>query len=479
MSRLSSEVDTFLRFVRGNVWNLCKALNFTPTWQQAEALALVQLETLLPADKRKKRIAIKSGKGPGKSTVVQIINLFRCLQAMDALTVLTAPSMRQCTDVGLAELTRLLENADPILKRIVKVMGKRVEICERKTWGIWTATASKDVNLQGYHHPFLTFVGEEMSGIARPLVVTMKSTLSNPDSLLVAVGNPNFRDCAFFDFFTRERDQWHCLTWNAEDTARDYPHIVDPQRNRLIELEYGRDSDVYRVSVLGEFPHNDPNCVLAVEALEKAASNDMVKASKRLGVIRTDNALSYDFARFGGDELVTMRRRGLAIVEWEHFTHQEPSVLVNTGFRMQFEAGWHNDDCWHVIDAVGMGDGVAHLFYEANKQVFEFKAGTKASDPQFADKITEAFFGLGSLLKREKLHIPDDNRLIQQLATRRYHLNKKGQLIIETKDDYTDRGNDSPDRADSLVMAYYDQMVGKVKISPVARNHRQVGVRRR
>ena len=412
------------------------------------------------------------------STILEVINLFRCLQAMDALVILTAPSMRQCTDVGLVELSRLLDKADPLLQRMVKVMGKRVEICERKTWGIWTATASKEVNLQGYHHPFLTFVLEECAGISRPLITTAKTTLTNPDSLLVAIGNPNFRDCAFFDFFTREREQWHCLTWNAEDTARDYPHILDPGKNRLIELEYGRDSDVYRVSVLGEFPHSDPNCVLTIEMIERAVGTPMQVAARRTKVLRADKALGYDFARMGGDENVVIRRSGLAVVEWDHFAHQEPSTLVATGFKMQYEAGWRNDDCWHIIDVTGLGGGVAHLFHEGKKQVFEFNNGSKASNSQYADKITEGFFNLAHLLKTERVHLPDDNRLIQQLSTRQYRTNKKGQLIVETKQEYMDRGNDSPDRADAVIETYYDSLLAPTRVTAVERRAHRVGVRR-
>ena len=36
---------------------------------------------------------------------------------------------------------------------------------------------------------------------------------------------------------------------------------------------------------------------------------------------------------------------------------------------------------------------------------------------------------------------------------------------IETKDEYEKRGFDSPDRADDLVMAYYDQMTVRGQIA--------------
>ena len=48
--------------------------------------------------------------------------------------------------------------------------------------------------------------------------------------------------------------------------------------------------------------------------------------------------------------------------------------------------------------------------------------------------------------------------MIQQLATRQYFTDLKGKLILEKKDDYIKRGHDSPDRADAIVMCFWDDV---------------------
>ena len=64
-----------------------------------------------------------------------------------------------------------------------------------------------------------------------------KGTLSNPDALFLGIGNPNTTDCAMYNCFTQHAETWHRLTWSAEDTARDYPHLVSPSRNRQLECQ--------------------------------------------------------------------------------------------------------------------------------------------------------------------------------------------------------------------------------------------------
>jgi ribosomal protein L35 len=67
------------------------------------------------------------------------------------------------------------------------------------------------------------------------------------------------------------------LTFNAEESPE---WIVNPQRNKDLEDLYGRDSDVYRIRVLGEFPHSDPNCVFSSEDLEKCTDKKLMYRKK-------------------------------------------------------------------------------------------------------------------------------------------------------------------------------------------------------
>ena len=448
-----------------------EALNFKFTWQQEQLLDAVQTDSYLPPERRKQRIAVKSGQGPGKTAVSFVVGMWRCLRYPDALTIVTAPSMRQCRQ-WIDEGQRLVRDGHPLLGRFVEFFNTRVDINGSSIWGIRSATATRPENLQGIHEKRLTFIVDEASGVSRAIIETIKGTLSNPDALLLEIGNPNTSDCSFYDCFTTHRDQWYTFTWNAEDTARDYPHIVNPARNRALELEYGRDSDVYRVRVLGEFPLQDPNAIMALEDLIACTKTSLLGCASITELTRINKSIGIDYARYGSDESVVARRSGLAIVEYKTFVKRDPREVTDAAFRMQYDAGWKNADCWFVPDAGGMGQGIVHSFYEAGKQVHEFHTQSRAADSaMFADQYSEAWWLMRNFVKERIVHLPNDSRLLQQLSTRQYYTDRKGKIKVETKDEWRDRleTEESPDRADAVAMAFYDRIGGEVQVAKAER----------
>jgi phage terminase large subunit len=456
-----------------------EGLNFHYTWQQEELFDLVQKETDAPLRKRKKRIAVASGQGPGKTAASNVVGLWRCLRYPDALCVVTSPSMRQCKQ-WIDETKRLMKNAHPILRRFVQVFDTMVRINGVKIWGIRTATATRPENLQGIHELRLTFIADEASGVSRKIMETIKGTLSNPDALFLCIGNPNTTDCEFYDCFTTFREQWHCLRWNAEHTARDYPHIVSPQRNQAIADEYGEDSDVYKIRVKGEFPSQDPNNVMGIDDLLYCTRTSIRGCASNTEIMPIQKAFGLDFARFGQDSSVVARRVGLAIVGFKVFNKKDPREVVDYAFQQQYEHNWKNGDCWFIPDAVGMGQGVVHSFHESGKQVYEFQSHASPFDGEmFANQISEAWFFVRSLVREHICHIPNRPRLLKQLSTRQYYTDRKGKIVIETKDEWRERleTEESPDEADALVQAFYPHVGEVARVAAMRRESREVGSR--
>lgn len=468
MSKLSRLFGQAYEYIKADIFRFCDMMHFTPTWQQAELLECVQ--------RGDKQIAVRSGQGPGKTTVTVVVALWRCLQAENAMTVLTAPTMRQCREVWLAEARKLLPKADPILQRLIDVTQTKIQIAGNPDWGVKTVTANREENAQGFHDPNMTIIGEEGSGIPRKIIEQFEGTASNPNSLFLLIGNPNTRDCYFFDAFHGKKAQWTGLHWNAEETPESA--FFTHERNWKLEEQYGRDSDIYRIRVLGEFPKTDPDCVIGSEQLEIVTDIRRMRdaALRRTLDGRFARQFGLDFARKGGDESTMFRRSGEAIVQWDRWAHREPSDAVLEAFKWQKIAGWTNEDCIYVPDATGMGQGVLHMFYDKNKRVLEFHNHGRAADTaKYENRVTEAWFGLRDKVKAGTPYIPNDPMLLQQLTTRRYYMTRKGKLCLESKDEYMDRGHESPDRADGLVMCMYDQIHAVAHLSTAQGGGRTVG----
>lgn len=486
----------FLKRCRKDIFFFVKyGLCAEPTWQQATIMDQVQaaqfgLPSPMPrhpsytgpgvpnplnlklgeAEPGSRQVADKSGQGPGKTHCSVFIAFWRGFRSIGK-SVVTAPTMRQCQDVWLSESKKVLYKAHPYFQSVFDVTATKVVIGKDKRWSIHCITSTDEKKLQGFHDDGLTIICEEMSGIERVIIEQFQGTMSNNDCLLLGIGNPNLRDCAFFDCFHGQRHNWQTYTLNAEETAKYRPDIVSPARNERIAEQYGENSDVYRVRVLGEFPYADPNCVLTTEDLEKCLLNDLQVCAREALHIRS---IAIDFARFGGDETVIYRRVGNAIVEEAIFSHMEPTDAVAHAFAMQSAAGWQNGDVWYIPDATGMGQGAMGLFYNANKLVFEFHNGGKAfKQDQYANRVTEAWFLFAEEVKNKRVYLPQDNRLVQQLAARQYKTNNKGQLQLETKDEYCRRTEESsPDRADACVMAFYSKMLVKGLVAEKGPNER-------
>lgn len=454
-------------------------MGFEYTWQQEGLFDIIQLESYLPVEKRLKRVAVRSGQGPGKTAASVIVALWRCIRYEDALCIVTAPSMRQCKQ-WIDECARLLKTAHPVMQKMVKTYGTKVEINGSKIWGIRTATATRPENLQGIHEKRLTFIADEASGVAPGIIETIKGTLSNPDALFLMIGNPNTTSCAFYDCFTAHADQWHRLCFNAEDTARDYPHLVSPSRNRQLEWEYGRDSDQYRIRVLGEFPHEDPNNVMGLRDLTICTKTNLLGCASITDMMRVNKAIGIDYARFGGDESVVARRAGLAIVDFRTFTKTEPALVTDFAYRLQHDSNWKNRECWYIPDAGGMGQGLMNSFYEAGKNVLEFHTTGRAHDSDmFADIYSEAWWNLRNLVREHIVRIPNDSRLLKQLSTRQYYTDRKGKLKVESKDEWRKRMeiDESPDRADAVVLAFYPHIGEEARVVKASRSKHVVGTK--
>jgi intein/homing endonuclease len=395
-----------------------------------------------------------------------IIAFWRAFRSYKSLTIVTAPTMRQCKDVWLAEARRNLEKAEPWIKGFIKITKTRVVIAKDPEWTILTATATRSEAAQGFHQDNMTVIAEEASGIPRDLITQYKGTLSNRDALFLMIGNPNVRDCAFFDcFYGLMNDRWFKLVFNAEES----PH-VNPQRNKDLEEEFGRDSDVYRIRVLGEFPLVDPNCVMGsdevIKCMDSAIRQRAIGTEKAAeyggGLVR---AFGLDFARMGGDENVLSRRLGMAQTKLDILPHSEPIKLVRMAFKQQEQMGWSDSQTLYVPDATGMGQGVLFSFYEQNKRVHEFHNHGTPYSSKYANKVTEGWFHMRGLVRKSNCYLIQDQVLLSQLSNRQYFHNKKGQIIVESKDDYIKRGNDSPDRADATIQSFYDCPFVPAKVS--------------
>lgn len=395
--------------------------------------------------------------------------------------IVTAPTFRQCRDVWLAEAHDTITSsvADPRLGQIFDFRGKGYGILGAKNsdWGCQLITALKKEAFQGIHNPYLAFLEEEASGVPVMISDAIKETLSNAEGtyLHVRIGNPNSRSCAFYESFNAEADKWVKLHWNTEETP-ETPYF-SKRRNEEIAEEFGKDSPVYRISVQGEFPLLDANCLISAEELEACCTEE---ARHNAGYLNPDRKkqIGIDLARYGGDEnVIVTRSGGFMLSMWAKNT--DPNNAIDKAILTQEECDWDNKLCTYVVDTSGIGEAVVGMLGDQRRmgrQVHEFYSQNVAHfSKKYDNKITEAWCLFAKLVKKKHIYLGEtlDIKLKKQLTTRRYIVTKKGKIQIESKDDYAKNNagaengiiGKSPDRADALVMAFYDHAVISTRIA--------------
>jgi len=105
---------------------------------------------------------------------------------------------------------------------------------------------------------------------------------------------------------------------------------------------------------------------------------------------------------------------------------------------------------------IGGDEGYGHQLMDRMQeegfylQRFNNGSPAKRSDI-YANLSAEWWSTVGQLIERRQIIIPNDERLIAQLTSRRKLYDSKGRERLESKADLRARGVESPDRADALI----------------------------
>ena len=188
-------VARFLKRSKNDINYYFKHINFKPTWQQKEFVdALVAGYP---------NIAVRSGKGPGKTAVTGAAIPWWVLTNDMSQAVVTAPTMAQCKNVWLSQAQTWIMNGDPKVRYFFKFMGTGFGIRGHlpSIWGGYLRTATTPEGFQGIHNEKLLIYCEEASGISRPIMQAIQDTLTgnkeatggNGQNIWLAVGNANTR----------------------------------------------------------------------------------------------------------------------------------------------------------------------------------------------------------------------------------------------------------------------------------------------
>lgn len=415
------------------------------------------------------KVAVKSGQGVGKTALEAGLILWFLVCRPYSKVIATAPTMQQLYDVLWAEIAKWL-NSSRVKELLTWTKTKVYVTGDSERWFATAKTATKPENMQGFHEEHMFVVVDEASGVADPIMEAIFGTLTGGDNRLLLMGNPNRIEGTFYDAFNRDRDKFRTYTVSSRDsrrTSRD--NIV------MLEAKYGRDSDVVRVRIDGQFPKGALDSFISLETVELACSRGNKIRQSDIEVAKMLH-VGVDVARFGNDKTVITPRISARVFEFRKYSRKDTMETAGNVImccKEYMERFPHVKRCMIKVDDSGVGGGVTDRLNEIIREeglpysVIPVNNGEAASDDYYFNLGSQLWGYIKELLELNfsnhlqgkqdvQIELPDDGEMVKQLSVRKYRITSKGKIQLESKDEMKKRGLDSPDTADSLSLALYE-----------------------
>ena len=381
-------------------------------------------------------------------------------------------------------------------------------------------TEQQKVVIQGWHGDYILVILDEAVGVESDIWTQIEGLLTSGKVVkILAIGNPTTKNCIFYGLF--QSPIWHTMYITCFDMpnmiANGLTNMekLKAECGRLLELSeadrletikrykrpvphtlsagwvveryllWGPDDPRFRGKAIGRFPETDDMTMITEKTIEAAWSRTQLakeNGTKFIGV---------DVARKGSNATVFTELQesdGGLPVQTRLKVLKDRDLMSVTGNLIAFcKFDWSEKNGPNIvvcIDATGIGAGVYDRIREMQKsgeltmriRFVEVHNGAAVKTIQRnPKKATErekneqkAYMNVGALAYNDLsealkhgLRIKKLKAYLKQIPTRRFDYKSSGKLYIEPKKDYAKRMQmDSPDEADSLVLANFARRFG-------------------
>lgn len=345
---------------------------------------------------------------------------------------------------------------------------------------------------------------DEASGISPVIGRVLNGLITGPDDRLVVLGNPpTDQTDTWFEQFSEQsivntihvpytatpNFSGEITPWCNRCPPRDGPHRIAKHLTSVQSIEdvrsmYPDENDPYvRAFLYAEFPTGNTAKAIPMAFLNKALpvklydmdgkpmlDEDWQARAAKTGAIR----LGIDVASDGGDEFVIAKRDGWHGTIVHHSSGPENENAVTVAGKalpfIQMAAKQHQergitDPVIVNVDRTGVGWGVTSLLQgwvteqHLNVIVVGVMTGDSArNNVKFRNQRSEIWWNMREVLQADDVPVTlaVDAMVIKQLNGPTYETGTDGRTLVETKKKMKARGVKSPDRADALMLAYYE-----------------------
>jgi hypothetical protein len=331
------------------------------------------------------------------------------------------------------------------------------------------AAASENFDLiEGAHADHLLYIYDESKAIPEATFDASEGAFAggeNTEAYALAISTPGEPLGRFYDIHSHKVgfEDWHTRHVTLAEAIK--AGRINPAWAAQRLRQWGENSALYKNRVEGEFFAGDETGVIPLGWVE--AANDRWRDWKEAGGNTfTYTATGVDVAGEGGKDSTALALRfENAIDEIRMYEKQDTmatSGIVSGIIRARGGYG--------VIDSIGIGAGVLHKVRENQLPAHGFVASAKCearditNEFGFVNLRSAAWWHFREMLdpsNDEKVMLPPDDELTQDLTTPRWRVNSSGKIEVESKGETVEGGKGviarlgrSTDKGDAVVMSF-------------------------
>jgi phage terminase large subunit len=443
-------------------------------------------EDILHSVANRPRTAVKACHASGKSRAAADATLWYLTRYEDSIVVLTAPTWTQVERILWGEIHGAIRRS-----RIAYPTPNQTDLTLGEgNYAIGIST-NDSLRFQGFHAAHMLIILDEAPGVLAQIYEAIEGIRAGGDVRLLYLGNPTVPSGPFYEAFTTNRELWSLFTIDGLDTpnlrtlpgrtpaerleylvcdstAEERQENVRPYlttREWIYErfFEWGGKVDeengkrlvieprhpMWMPRARGQFPPFDPYAIVSLAECEAAKLRPVID---RGGPV--DAGL--DVAGPGEDETVLTLCSGSTILAQRCWPEPDPRGQVVAALQP-----WRARLREIRVDSVGIGYYMAKHLEDLGFSVRMVNVGSQRCDrDRFKNQKAEFYETVRLRFQSGEVTGLTDEVTIAQLLSVRMLQNSRGQLEVESKDALRSRGVKSPDRAESLMLAWARPQLG-------------------
>lgn len=396
-------------------------------------------------------ISVASGHGIGKSACLSWIILWFLFCFPECQVAATAPSKQQIFDILWKEIHIWLGRMPEVYRKCYDWQSSYVRMTtDPESWFARAATARKEnpEALAGVHGEHVLLVADEASGVEQVIFETAEGATTGGHVMFIMISNPTRNTGYFKESHAKNAEDWENMSFNCEESP-----VVDISYVEKMSKKYDRNSDNFRMRVLGLFPHTD-------QIDEKGYMPLLTEAEIRNAFVPRDtpfkaSKMGVDPAGQGGDKATWIGGSSSVLKILAEENVSTPISGSQKTLTLSTEHELTEDDI--ELDAFGEGMRWIQPLAAAGLPVKGLNSGDPSTDSDYMNLRAEGAWKLRQFIKNGGQMVEDERWL--EIVNIKYRRTTRGKIQIMPKIDMKKQRIPSPNIFDGACYVFLGKPV--------------------